>query len=311
LSSETGAPLQIFRQIAKFQDDSGSGQAQSVQCIGWGMSLVDPSIIKSKRSAFDLLDSVDPDEPEVSFDDLLDRELDIEAIGVTAELSDQLAQFDALELMPKLPIITLPTSPMSRGQTQQSSLGEVFASQALLDAALRKSSSQELHALNSFLVSNQNGVVRLVVYDSLSIGNISPPFQPGCQVQYIGHSFHPFAHCHVLLAEFKKESNTATALVPLSFRFLKQSGKNVHLIASKTAQLEILFQYVGETILAIDQHWKSSRDLPSRFQANISETLAEKEEPNFAASIFQLAATGYCSPALKEWLVEELTDRVS
>jgi hypothetical protein len=309
ISSETGSPLQIFRQVTSFQGSTTSSDESSVSCVGWGLNLVDPLVSKPRSKPQIGLDSAPSNFDSVAFDDILDREPDIDAIGITTDLWDQLAQLDVTELMPKLPPLSSTASTSSRaGHT---SLAELFSSQTLLDASLHKGSSRELPALNAFLLSNQEGALRVVVYDSLSIGNISLPFTSNAKIQHIRHASHPLSHCHVLLSEVEANSGqTQTALIPISFRFLKSAGKNIHFIDFKTAQLELLIQYVGESISAVEHHWKHAHELPSRFQQNVSESLEEKEEPNLPQSLYQLAVTGYCSDTLKEWLADELAERV-
>ena len=43
---------------------------------------------------------------------------------------------------------------------------------------------------------------------------------------------------------------------------------------------------------------------------NIGETLAEKGEGGLVQSLYHLCVTGNCPPAIKEWLVNELTESV-
>ena len=43
---------------------------------------------------------------------------------------------------------------------------------------------------------------------------------------------------------------------------------------------------------------------------NIEETLSEKDEGTFAAAAYHLAATGDCYASVREWLIDELGDRV-
>jgi hypothetical protein len=248
--------------------------------------------------------------PPVILDDFLEREPDLETLDMPTDLPDQLAGFDATELMPKLP--TLSVLPASAYRSGQPSLAELFASQPLLDAALHKGPSRELNALNTFLLSNSEGVIRVVVFDSLSIGNISlPGMSPSYSLQHQKHYSHPFAHCHVLLSRIQKAPGEhCIALIPISLRFLKNAGRNIHFIDYKTAQLDTLVQYIGESVLAIQYHWKHSQDLPSRFQANIEEDLVELREPTLCQSLYQLAATGHCSEKMSEWLKDELAERV-
>jgi anaphase-promoting complex subunit 4 len=324
ISTETGNSLQNFRQVTNTPGEKNAGSSSSfrtVTCLGWGLSLIDVQAAKSRttlsnvdikteteRTAIEMLDSR---KPLVTLDDFLDRDPDLDAIDIPLELPDQLAQFDVTDLMPKLP--TLPVLPSLAYKTGQQASAELFASQVSLDAALHRGTTHELNALNSFLLSDEHGAVRLVLYDSLSIGSVSVPSSWKVQtVMHLKHASHPFAHSHSLLSHVKMNDDTSKlALMPISLRFLKSAGRNIHFIDFKTAQLSTLVQYIGESILALHHHWKHALDLPFKFQRNISETLEEKEEPTLTQSLYQLAATGYCSPIMKEWLVDELAERVS
>ena len=43
----------------------------------------------------------------------------------------------------------------------------------------------------------------------------------------------------------------------------------------------------------------------------VNETLEEKKEATLVQNLYHLAVTGNCPPTIKEWLVDELTERVS
>jgi len=243
-------------------------------------------------------------------DDFLERDPDLETLDLPIDLPDQLASYDVTEFLPKLP--TLPVLPSSVYQPGQLSLSEIFSSQTLLDDVLHKGSSKELDALNTFLLSDSNGAIRIVVYDSLSIGDIVPPgFSPQRQtkISHMKHASHPLAQSHVLVSQIKEGDSSSVALVPISLRFLKNSGRNIHFIDYKTAQLETLVQYVGESILAIEHTWRHAHEYPSRSLANISEDLRDKDEPDILASLYQLCAAGYCTETLKDWIVDQLNER--
>jgi len=315
VSTETGNSLQNFRHVTEFNSSTQTGQDgrdKAVMCLGWGMSLLDGIAGQSRVQSGDTQpNSKRSLNTPITLDDFLERDPDLDALGMPTDLPDQLAGFDATELMPKLP--TLSVLPATAYKSGQPSLAELFASQPLLDAALHKGPSKELNALNTFLLSDSKGTIRVVVYDSLSIGNISlPGMSPVYSLQHLKHYSHPFAHCHVLLSRIQKAPGEhCIAVIPISLRFLKNAGRNIHFIDFKTAQLETLVQYIGESILAVQYHWKHSQDLPSRFQANIEEDLTDKGEPNLCQSLYQLAATGHCSEKMGEWLKDELAERVN
>jgi anaphase-promoting complex subunit 4 len=287
-----------------------------VSCLGWGLSLIDVEAAKDRTNHSASTTSGSSGNSRyshkapVSLEDFLDRIPDLDAIDIPLEIPDQLAQIDVTDLMPKLP--PLPAIPVNAYRPGHQSFSDLFSSQITLDAALHTGTARELNALNSFLIADCEGTIRVMLYDSLSIGNISLPQQWGLRkVRHVAHYAHPFAHNHVLLSSIEREDGSeALVLMPLCLRFLKIAGRNIHFIDFKTAQLGTLVQYVGENLSALHHHWKHAHDLPSKFQRNINETLKERNEPELPQSLYQLAATGYCSEALKEWLVDELSERV-
>jgi anaphase-promoting complex subunit 4 len=57
--------------------------------------------------------------------------------------------------------------------------------------------------------------------------------------------------------------------------------------------------------------WRTTQDLPNRFIRNINDTLGEKDDRNIVQALYHSVATGHTLPAVREWLVDELSDRVS
>jgi anaphase-promoting complex subunit 4 len=228
-------------------------------------------------------------------------------------LPEQLARIDVTDLLPKLPI--LPLLPPAAYKTGEHPAAELFASQSSLDSALHTSSDQDHNGLDTLLLCHDDGAVHLILYDSLSLGNVQAPREwKSPHVNYLQHASHPFGCSHMLLAEVPAGNGLPPkiALAPLSLRFLHSgAGSQLHMIESKTAQLETLVQYVAECLLALHHHWKHANDLPSRFMGGVNESLSENQEPNLVQSLFHLSVTGDCPPTLKEWLVDILAERVS
>jgi anaphase-promoting complex subunit 4 len=317
ISTETGDSLQNFRQTAAKDGSNGPNElslSPPVSCLGWGLSLVDIEAAKERtnqstnRSAGG---SKYSQKASITLEDFLDRIPDLDAIDIPLEVPDQLAQIDVTDLMPKLP--SVPAIPANAYRPGHLSFSDLFSSQVTLDAALLSGPARKLNALSSFLIADSEGTIRVMLYDSLCIGNVMVPQQWKLRsVRHVAHYAHPFAHNHILLSSIERDDGSAAlVLLPLCLRFLKTAGRNIHFIDFKTAQLGTLVQYVAETLSALHHHWKHAHDLPFKFQRNINETLAEKNEPGLSQSLYQLAATGYCSGAMKEWLVDELSERVS
>jgi anaphase-promoting complex subunit 4 len=56
--------------------------------------------------------------------------------------------------------------------------------------------------------------------------------------------------------------------------------------------------------------WRSAQDLPSKFIRNINETLEEECQCDWVHAAYHLIVTGNCFTPVKEWLINELTERV-
>jgi anaphase-promoting complex subunit 4 len=56
--------------------------------------------------------------------------------------------------------------------------------------------------------------------------------------------------------------------------------------------------------------WKATQDLPGKFLRNINETLGEKGNRDLVQALYHSVATGHTFPAVREWLVDELSERV-
>ncbi|QDS77693.1 hypothetical protein FKW77_003762 [Venturia effusa] len=329
VSAESGNVLQHFKQVTAASKQSAIKEPDTpvnVACIGWGLNFIDVPSVKAKigksrgpapggisNSAIEGLttDHWSDDHDPVSLDDFLDRVPDEDKVEVPLDLPEQISRIDITELLPKLP--ALPLLPPAAYKHGDHPAAELFSSQSSMDPLLHGAKSSEtLNGLDALLLAHSNGTVRLVFYDSLSIGSISMPATWNIKdPRFFKHASHPFSRSHMLLAQVDPEesSSSKTVLMPLSLRFMQSAGSHLHMIEHKTAQLETLVQYVKECLLAISHHWSHAKELPGKFMANINETLAEKHEPSLVQSLFHLAVTGDCPPTLKEWLVDILAER--
>lgn len=97
----------------------------------------------------------------------------------------------------------------------------------------------------------------------------------------------------------------------MDLRFVSTSSGYLSLLASKSTALQNLLRYIQQVQLLMISEWKSTQDLPSRFIGNVNDTLAEKNNrPNIVQAMYHSVATGHTIPVVKEWLVDELAERV-
>ena len=100
-------------------------------------------------------------------------------------------------------------------------------------------------------------------------------------------------------------------IVPLDLRLLSNAGRYLSLLASKSTQLHNVLRYVHQVQRLMYNDFKTSQDLPSKFIANIEESLHEQRDCNWMQAAYHLVVTGNCYPEVKEWLVDQLGERVS
>lgn len=334
-----------------------STHSKKISCLGWGVNFIDVQAVAKRTNGSNAATSGPhgehmtlndwddiTDKADVTLDDFLDRQPDLERLGINPELPKQLALMDVESLLPKLPVIPPPPSSGVRVPMALKGPPEVFTSQASIDALLHSHHLRDHNAVDVLVLCYEDGTVSPMMYDYLAIGSITLPEDwksMGCRP--LQHVSHPFASSHQMLMEisnstFASESaSSATssrqrrqlpdayngaslsntrhatnrlALVPLTLGFIQSAGIYLDLIASKTAQLQNLLRYLEECLRCLSNYWLHSQDLPSRFMGNINETLAEKKEGDIVINLYHVAVTGHCPPTTKEWLVDELKESV-
>lgn len=331
VSTEAGKLVQRFQQL---HSDSASLNTHriDISCIGWALNFIDVASVKEKTSnnganghaqtdASNGSTSDNWDEKKIpsALDDFLERVPDVGKVEIPLNLPDQLSRLDISASFPKPAL--LPVLPPGAYKNGDQSDAELFSSQVSLDTALSINTSHSVNGLEALMLAQDDGQIRLVFYDVLSIGYISLPESWKLEkVKYRGCAWNPFSSAYMLLMEYTDEAGkTKTALVPLSLRFLRSSGSLLHLVEFKTAQLHTLVPYIGEALIGLDYHWNHAKELPTKFMDNINEELArvgpdtnfthKNKDPNLVQSLYHLAATGNCPPTLKEWLVDILAER--
>jgi anaphase-promoting complex subunit 4 len=161
------------------------------------------------------------------------------------------------------------------------------------------------------VVGTREGKIHLSIYDSFVIGCFNSPVTiSGLPSNLVLHASHEMYSTHALL--MKSADNEGTlCLVPMDLRFVSASSDYLSLLASRSTALHDLLRYIHEVHQLMLSEWKSTQDLPGKFLRNINETLAEKGNRDIVQSLYHSVATGHTFPAVKEWLVDELSERVS
>lgn len=292
-------------------DDQPSGR---VKCIGWGLNFIDVEPVKNRTKkvaqGFDLAtENWDEAKDSVDVEDFLQRQPDLHALDCAPALPDQLAVVDVETLLPKLPAIPLPPAlPFMRVSHADSG---AFSSQAEVDTLLHSHHLKDNNSVDMFIRCSERGTVHPSVYDSLETVTVSLPSTWSIESSPLLHASHPYGCSHGLLMQttsLKSQTKNVT-FVPLTLNFIPSAGIYLHLIASKTSQLQNLLLYITQCLQRIRTFYKHATDLPSKFMMNISETLEEKGQGDLTTNLFHLACTGACPPLIREWLVDELAEQ--
>jgi anaphase-promoting complex subunit 4 len=319
---------------------------ERVKCLGWGLNFIDVEGVKrrtgmaTERKDGTVAESaatpgskgktygsalasrtIDLDMPmtedwdafkdDTTLEDFLQRQPDFETLDIAPDLPDQLAMMDMETLLPKLPPIPLPpANPLMMMRGAQADAG-AFSTQAQVDGLLHSHHLRDQNSVDMFIRCTAKGSVHPSIYDSMETVEIRLPDAWGVKSSPIMHASHPYACTHGLLMTIanSRESKNQIAYVPLTLGFIPSAGIYLHLIASKTAQLQNLLSYLTHSLSRIRTFFTHSQDLPGKFMRNIGETLAENNEGELVQNLYHLACTGHCPPLIHEWLVDELAEQ--
>ena len=316
VSSETGKvglkDLDLPQEASR--DGFGGSLSGRVKCIGWGLNFIDVEAVKSraKKSArgFDLsTEDWDASKDGADVEDFLQRQPHIHALNCAPDLPDQLAVMDVETLLLKLPAIPLPPAlPFMRVSQADS---DAFSSQAEVDSLIHSHHLKDYNSVDMFIRCSERGTVHPSIYDPLETVTVSLPSAWNIESTPLLHANHPYGCSHGLLMQ-TSTTNSQTrniAFVPFTLNFIPSAGIYLHLIASKTSQLQNLLLYITQCLQRTRTFFKHATDLPSKFMLNISETLEEKGQGDLTTNLFHLACTGACPPLIREWLVDELAEQ--
>ena len=163
-------------------------------------------------------------------------------------------------------------------------------------------------AADLLVIGYDDGVVHLSIYHFFDIGtfNIGDPLDE-IKPRAIAHSSHPFSTTHLLL------TSTAERLevVPFDMKLLYDGGKHLSSLASKCTQFQHILRYLKEVEVQLYGDFIASQVLPRKFIGVVDEELREHHDLKWEQAVYHLVATGACLPELKEWLVEQVGERVS
>jgi hypothetical protein len=301
----------------------GDGEEKArVKCIGWGLNFIDVEAVRSRtnltpakkdgaRDVFGNPTTEDWDafKDDTTLEDFLQRQPDFQSLDITPDLPDQLAMMDMEAVLPKLPAIPLPPAqPFVRISPADAG---AFGSQAEVDSLLHSHHLKDHNSVDMFIRLSDRGTVHPSIYDSLETVSVQLPKVWNMRATPFLHTSHPYSCTHGLLMQTTSAASAGKkylSYIPLTLNFIPSAGIYLHLIASKTSQLQNLLLYITQTLQRLRAFFKHAQDLPRKFMLNISETLEEKGLGDLVTNLFHIACTGNCHPVVKEWLVDELAE---
>lgn len=186
----------------------------------------------------------------------------------------------------------------------------MFCSRSSLDDLFRPFDPKDNNAVDVMVVGTTEGNIHLSIYDSFMIGSFRSPMAlpSGDTCQLISHASDKHCSTHAML--LKPSAADDIYLVPMDLRFISASSDYLSLLASRSTALSNLLRYIEQVQHLMVAEWKATQDLPNRFLRNINETLGENGNRDIVQALYHSVATGHTFPAVREWLVDEVAERV-
>lgn len=201
--------------------------------------------------------------------------------------------------------------PMNASEAEKNR-GHIFNSRATLDTMFQPLLTSLTDSADVLIMGFEDGTVHLSVYNFFEIGSfnlqqVSESLRPS---KPLLHCFHPYSTTHPLLVSASSHGKGELYIVPLDLRLMSGAGKFLSLLASKSTQLLNILRYIRQVQEQMYGELQVSQDLPKMFIGNIEKTLQEQCDCTWVHAAYHLVVTGNCYPEVKEWLVDELGERV-
>ncbi|KAK0124380.1 hypothetical protein ONS95_009343 [Cadophora gregata] len=266
---------------------SAGDQVGGITCMGWATNTIHRSSLSSSKKNVE------------SWASFLAADGDFFDEKAPLDLPQDLSLIDIEISLPKLSVLA------AAGNSE-----DVFSSRSSLDALFRPFDPKDNSSVNVMVVGTKEGNIHLSIYDSFEIGSfLSPVTIDGAPCHLIRHASYQDFSTHALLMGLP-ESGKSLYFVPMDLRFISASSEYLSLLASRSTALNNLLRYIHQVQVLMISEWKSTQELPSRFLRNINETLAEKEDNrDIVQALYHSVATGHTFPSVREWLVDELSER--
>lgn len=174
------------------------------------------------------------------------------------------------------------------------------------------SDNKDSDSVDVILAGFDDGSIHLRIFDSFEIGsiNVRRSFDGFDAIRPVVHASHPMSSTHAFLFATVAGDQEFLWTFSLDLLFITKSGRYLSVLASKVTQLQNLLRYIKQVQTQIHLEWRNAQDLPSRYLRNINEELNEKLACDFVTAAYHLVITGDCFEPLKEFLVDQVGERV-
>lgn len=182
-----------------------------------------------------------------------------------------------------------------------------------MDTLFQPLTTDSTDSADVLVMGFEDGTIHLSIYDFFEIGSFNlqqaaPALRDSMPLLYCSH---PYSTTHPLLVSGSSSGEPSLYVVPLDLRLVSTAGRYLSLLASKSTQMHNVLRYVHQAQREIYSEFQGAQELQSRFIRNIEDTLKEKCEYTWVHAAYHLVVTGNCLPGVKEWLVDELGERVN
>ncbi len=188
----------------------------------------------------------------------------------------------------------------------------VFNSRASLDSLFQPFKAKTNDLADMLAVGFEDGTVHLSIYDFFEVGSLSLR-QASSILQDskpLLHCYHPCSTTHAFVVSKSARENHEMFVVPLDLRLVSSAGRYLSVLAAKSTQLHNILRYIQQVEKEMVNEFKVAQDLASKFLRNVEEAVKEKSACTWVQAAYHLVVTGNCYPEVKEWLVDELGERV-
>jgi anaphase-promoting complex subunit 4 len=187
---------------------------------------------------------------------------------------------------------------------------DVFSTGRSLFILFRPFDPNDNDSVDVLVVGTKEGNIHLSIYDSFVVGSFKPPLTSGNLPAYLfRHASHESYSTHALLMK-SSASEDKLYFIPMDLRFISASSDYLSILSSRSTALHNLLRYIHHAQTIMLTEWKGAQELPAKFLRNINETLSETSRRDIIQALYHSVATGHTFPAVRDWLVDELTERV-